>query len=283
MRKGRIMYRHFIEQLPHRELAFSVSLVTGVIFGATAFGEEGQRYCVPHTAAVAVDLSTPTINRKAPNDFSFFEKMTNIGVKTIIRYYDRLDETMPGKTLHRDERDAITKNRFSIAVVFQHNNNDYKKFKDLAKGDLDAARALKLAIENAQPKNSAIYFGVDFDPKAGDTKTYDENVKLNLHNVIVYFTKIKELFSKSPYKVGVYGSGFFCEKLIEDHFAELCWLSPSAFLGTAERIEQKQYDLLQKYPPEDCGGKNVDFNIAKEPSAEFGQFSEYLPLAQGEQ
>jgi hypothetical protein len=45
------------------------------------------------------------------------------GIDTIIRYYDWVEETLPGKTLIRRERDLIAKAGLSLAVIFQHHND----------------------------------------------------------------------------------------------------------------------------------------------------------------
>ena len=57
-------------------------------------------YCVKDTQIAAVDLS-------APVDQAFLNQMQASGINTIIRYYDHEDETLPGKTLRKIERDLI--------------------------------------------------------------------------------------------------------------------------------------------------------------------------------
>ena len=49
---------------------------------------------------------------------------------TVFRYYDYKNETLPGKTLHPDESDAIIAAGLKIGIVFQHHNDDPAKFLD---------------------------------------------------------------------------------------------------------------------------------------------------------
>jgi len=78
-------------------------------------------YCANDPGIEAVDLSEPV-------DQGFLDTMRGIGIKTIIRYYDHEDETLPGKTLRREERNLILANGFATAVVFQHHNNEFASF-----------------------------------------------------------------------------------------------------------------------------------------------------------
>src|SRR5215468_8319504 len=112
-----------------------------------------RNYCATESRVGAVDLSTPV-------DQTFLDTMRGIGIRTIIRYYDHEDETLPGKTLRAAERNLILANGFQTAVVFQHHNNWFASFTP-QRGRQDAERSLALARENLQPKGSAIYFGVD--------------------------------------------------------------------------------------------------------------------------
>ena len=79
--------------------------------------------------------------------------MKAIGVNTIFRYYDHEDETLPGKTLRRAERDAIVMNGLKMGVVFQHRNNQFASFTAL-RGRQDAGRSLILAAETLNRKEA---------------------------------------------------------------------------------------------------------------------------------
>src|SRR5262249_24704495 len=102
----------------------------------------------------AVDISYQTNN-------DFLNRIKAIGVSTVIRYYDWVHETLPGKTLTSGELARIRQNSLELAVVFQHNNDKTSTFETVDRGTIDAKRSLDLARSFEQPANSAIYFGVD--------------------------------------------------------------------------------------------------------------------------
>jgi len=99
-----------------RPAALLCLLLAGLIFWANP--APAGYYCANDPRIEAVDLS-------APVDQGFLDTMRGIGIRTIIRYYDHQDETLPGKTLRRAERDLISANGFKTAVVFQHHNNQF--------------------------------------------------------------------------------------------------------------------------------------------------------------
>src|SRR5690242_12470507 len=139
--------------------------------------------CVTDPRVEAVDSSAPVTQ-------DFLDQMKAIGVNTIIRYYDHDDETLPGKTLRRGERDAIVMNGLKMGVVFQHRNNKFASFTAL-RGRQDAARSLVLAAENSQPRGSAIYFGVD-----GPWRAPHE-----LANIMAYFQEVNTKMAGTGYRV----------------------------------------------------------------------------------
>jgi len=188
--------------------------------------------------------------------------MRGIGIKTIIRYYDHEDETLPGKTLRRDERNLILTNGFNTAVVFQHHNNQFVSFTAL-RGRQDAERSLALAGENSQPPGSAIYFGVD-----GPWQDAYE-----LANVAAYFRELKSRLAGFGYRIGVYGSGLVCNMLLSTGFAELCWLgAPTSWPDYHAYYQTRKWGLAQLRPSQ-CGGRSVDFNLANDIVADYGQFA----------
>jgi hypothetical protein len=188
-------------------------------------------------------------------------QMQASGINTIIRYYDHENETLPGKTLRKVERDLILANGFNIAVVFQHNNNQLPSFTWL-RGRQDAERSLVLAEENSQHKGSAIYFGVD-----GPWNTVYE-----LANILAYFGELKARLAAAAYRVGVYGSGLVCETLLTNGLADLCWLgAPKTWPSYRDYYQTKQRSLAQ-LPTTRCGGRSVDYNLVSGINADYGQF-----------
>ena len=215
----------------------------------------GAYYCANDPRIEAVDLSGPV-------DQGFLDTMRGIGIKTIIRYYDHEDETLPGKTLRKEERNLIVENRFKIAVVFQHYNNQFGSF-TVERGRQDAGRSLALARENSQPRGSAIYFGVD-----GPWQTAYE-----LANVAAYFRELKTRLAGFGYRIGVYGSGLVCNMLLSTGLAELCWLgAPTSWPDYHTYYQTREWGLAQLRTSQ-CGGRSVDFNLANDRLTDYGQFA----------
>jgi Rv2525c-like, glycoside hydrolase-like domain len=219
-----------------------------------ASGAQAGYYCANDPRIEAVDLS-------APVDQSFLDTMRGIGIKTVIRYYDHEDETLPGKTLRAAERNLILTNGFQTAVVFQHHNNRFASFTAL-RGQQDAERSLLLAQENLQPKGSAIYFGVDGPWQAA----------YELANVAAYFRELKARLAGLSYRIGVYGSGLVCNMLLSTGLAELCWLgAPTSWPDYHAYYQTRKWGLAQLRTSQ-CGGRSVDFNLANDSVADYGQF-----------
>ena len=215
---------------------------------------QAEYYCANDPRIEAVDLSVPV-------DQGFLNTMRGIGIKTIIRYYDHEDETLPGKTLRRDESNLISTSGFSTAVVFQHHNNQVASFTAL-RGHQDAERSLALAGENSQPRGSAIYFGVDGPWQAA----------YELANVAVYFRGLKARLTGFGYRVGVYGSGLVCNMLLSTGLAELCWLgAPTSWPDYHGYYQTRKWGLAQLRTSQ-CGGRSVDFDMVNDRVADYGQF-----------
>jgi len=223
-------------------------------FAALTPNARATDLCVTDPRVEAVDSSAPVTQ-------SFLDQMKAIGVNTVIRYYDHEDETLPGKTLRRGERDAILMNGLKMGVVFQHRNDQFASFTAL-RGRQDGERSLILAAENAQPRGSAIYFGVD-----GPWHTPYE-----LANIMEYFREVNARLGGSGYRVGVYGSGLVCNALLANGLAALCWLAaPTSWPEFSDWYQTKRWRLVQ-LPTTQCCGRSVDFNLANGPEAEYGQF-----------
>ncbi|HYZ41532.1 MAG TPA: glycoside hydrolase domain-containing protein [Stellaceae bacterium] len=213
-----------------------------------------NEYCVQDPRVAAADLATPV-------DQSFLHTMNDIGVKTVIRYFDYEQETLPGKTLRPYERDIILSNGLKLAVVFQHHNDRIGSF-TAARGRQDAERSLFLAYENGQPPGSAIYFGVDGNWQSG----------YQLNNIATYFREVNAVLRGVGYRVGVYGSGLVCNMLLSNALADLCWLgAPTSWPQYYDYYMTKKWNLVQ-LPTAQCGGRSVDFNLANGVDADYGQF-----------
>ena len=218
-------------------------------------------FCRPASGADMVDTSAIVTTE-------FLDRMREVGVKTIARYYDYEAETITGKRLRAEELPLIGSYGMSVVVVFQHNNNKPETFNDWAnRGPADAREALKLAAAFNQPPNAAIYFGVDGD-FVGDGAIFHTD------DVISYFDEVNRMFDEVgvSYPVGVYGSGETCVTLIAEGLAGFCWLSHShGFTGTKEVLAEGLFDIEQ-FLHGTCGGREVDFNKVREGVSAFGQW-----------
>ncbi|NCO20423.1 MAG: DUF1906 domain-containing protein [Rhodobacterales bacterium] len=247
-------------QRPSLTICLSLSLS---LYAQPAPGQvrKSDDFCRPDSGVDMVDTSaivTP----------AFLDKMREVGVKTIARYYDYEAETIPGKRLRAEELPLIASYGMSVVVVFQHNNNRPETFNDWAnRGPADAREALALAARFNQPPNGAVYFGVDGD-------FVGNGAIFHTDDVIGYFTEINRVFDAAgvSFPVGVYGSGETCITLMAEGLAGFCWLSHShGFSGTTMALSEGLFDIEQ-FLHGTCGGREVDFNKLRDGVTAFGQW-----------
>ncbi len=189
----------------------AATLVAALCSEAIASGShKSADYCFAGSGMMAADTSQPVTN-------AFLKKMREVGVHTIIRYFDHKNETLPGKTLTFDERMQIAEAGFNILVVFQHWGQRISTFRDRTRGKSDAVRALGLAHDVGQPVGSAIFFAVD-GPWS--------NAK-DMADITRYFTDVRRTVARhgNLYRVGVYGSGKVCGAILDRGLADYCWLA----------------------------------------------------------
>ncbi len=147
-------------------------------FFATVFLVFGQMAaagpaCEAHPGFTAIDASHPMTELTPRGGVPGLTALRQMGVDTIIRYYDNVAETLPCKTLVPEETRAILDAGFSVLAVFQHNNDNPLTFVTPGRATLDAQRAIELALANGQPSGSAIYFGVDGVDGALESANYE--------------------------------------------------------------------------------------------------------------
>lgn len=213
-----------------------------------------EKTCPKAGSVQAVDISEPVSQK-------FLDVMKQLGVHTVIRYYDQTNETLPGKTLKPAETDLLARNGFDVMVVFQHNNNNIASFTE-ARGSSDANRSLQLAASNRQPAGSAIYFGVD----GGWSSAKD------LASIKAYFAKAGPIIRAGGYRIGAYGSGLVCTQLLSSGAVDFCWLAnATGWPGYQDFYATKTWTMVQKLP-QDCGGKNADFNVINPDLAQLGEW-----------
>jgi hypothetical protein len=212
----------------------------------------------------------PSRERVAAIDFSkqadpeALDLARALGATTILRYYDwaegptrekfdfywRAGPTLPGKTLTQKERDLIFSKGFSLGIVFQHRSDLRKTFFDTKRAGFDARRALELAGELGQPKESVIFFSVDFDAR-----------EKNIEHVKRYFETVGEMVGAANYRVGVYGDGYVCAELKRAGLASYCWLSMSTgFSGSRAYHASGRWDVKQCASREASGRSAANFD-----------------------
>lgn len=182
------------------------------------------------------------------------------GVTAIGRYYS----TQTWKIITRREADAIRAAGLQIFAVFEDGAtpDDF----DQDRGVFAGQHALASATALEQDPGSAIYFAVDFDV---DDQTIDDRI-------VPYFQSIAGVLGQGTPKVriGIYGNGLVCRRLLDAGLAELAWLSQS----TGHREHRKFYEsrrwAIAQGMGTKIGGLGVD---PDEVSGDFGAFPRKAP------
>ncbi|MET0545547.1 MAG: glycoside hydrolase domain-containing protein, partial [Caulobacterales bacterium] len=156
------------------------------------------------------------VDASARIDASKAKALKAQGVRTVFRYYCQLPPSIPGKDLQPEEAKIILGEGLSLGVVFQHYNNCFRTFENRW-GKEDAEQALKMAEAIGQPKDSAIYFGVDGDwPWASLSDA-----------IVAYFEDVNRVFEGTGFDVGIYSNGCTCNLIRTRKLAKYFWLSGS--------------------------------------------------------
>jgi len=250
--------------------------------GATAAG-----LLLPTRAFSQIGRSWPSLGcadnrvQMIDGDFAmtkYVEKLKAAGVKTVGRFYDReygkgIGESCyhsPTKVLSKVELAAIEDAGLSVVTIFQHCNADCMNFNvdnpaTADKGRRDATATIQLAADLGQPANTPIYFGIDFNPvQYGSCKIPTDRVWLSVET---YFKQINEVFARTRWQVGIYGSGRTCRLLKEKKLATYFWLSASLaheeqneFFNSGEwHIFQNRIDIQKDYTKK--GDEFIDTNV----------------------
>lgn len=222
---------------------------------------------VKPTEATCPQYKFQALDISGPVDQKFLDHAKHLGVTTIIRYGDHVNETIKGKTPKPAEIELLRKNGFAFMAVFQHNNRWatsagqlYGTFR-ATRGKQDAER-----MQELYPQARSWYYGVDFDAQMGP----------QMNAVEAYAVAFKKVADKYGKPVGVYGSGRTLDYLEKKGLIKYKWLSMSTgFGGTAAMMAKGNYHLLQKIDkvngkPLKCGGRSFDPDIVKE--KDFGQW-----------
>jgi hypothetical protein len=127
---------------------------------------------------------------------------------------------------------------------------------------LDAAAAIAQAKFAGQPKDTAIYFGLDFNFGARidsveeknilGGQTIDNDIRSEINKrVLVYMRTVKAELAKHNYKLGVYGSGDAFKLLsdgLDEPIYDYSWVMASrSFSGTRDFHNAMKWNLFQNW------------------------------------
>lgn len=191
-------------------------------------------------------------------------------IDCVIRYYTKNPESH--KLLRVDEALAICDAGLSLAVVYQDNGSSVAHFnRELGN------QAGRVAVQYAttvigQPRQSAIYFAVDFDASDADVVSH----------IAPHFEGIRAAMAEAGdhYRVGVYGSGLVCSSILDRSLATLGWISNArSWRGSAAFEQSGRWSLLQHLPTT-MGGLPFDPNDVNSDSPDFGAFRIEKPASQ---
>ncbi len=191
------------------------------------------------------------------------------GVETVIRYYNNGNSTgLPQKRLELNEAQALSAGGLKIMVIFQTSQNEADDF-SYDKGFESGTNAYNWAKDTiGQPRNSAIYFAVDYDASPAELAT----------NIIPYFEGVAAAFkdlggASTDYKVGAYGSGLVVNAIKSQGTCEYRWLSQSSgYLGTQDALDNGNYELHQIYPSGVICDIDVDYDVENPNVSDLGTF-----------
>ncbi|MDP5309027.1 TIGR02594 family protein [Paracoccus spongiarum] len=194
-------------------------------------------------------------------------QLAQAGIRVVMRYYNHKDVSLPGKRLTRAEARTLTEAGLSIGAVFQQRgggNGGHIGDLTAMTGQRDAARALQVAADIGQPQGSAIYFAVD----------WDFITKAELASIEAYFGAVNAALAGS-YRVGVYGSGLVCDRLLTKGLVKFAWLSQSqGWSGHDDFLKSQRWALAQAPATTLPGtGYRYDPNYSNTAFPDFGQFT----------
>lgn len=131
-------------------------------------------------------------------DTAKINALSNLGMTFVGRY-------LPGSNypINVTEKNLLLSKNFSIVSIWEKGSPTSASYFSSSRGTSDAKQAIAGATNIGQPKNTPIYFAVDYDASAADV----------VGNIEQYVTAIIAEFNRqnNPYKVGLYGSGAVLE------------------------------------------------------------------------
>lgn len=130
--------------------------------------------------------------------------------------------------LSRTEALHLSSMGLYLVAVFE-NAGDHAEYFSNHQGVMDGSDAFAYAFHSiGQPFKTPVYFAVDYDASEQDLQS----------RIIPYFKGVRYTTSRNDdYFVGVYGSGFVCQRLLSLGLVSYAWLAQST--GWAEYEEFK--------------------------------------------
>lgn len=146
-------------------------------------------------SAKAADCATILTAAKA-------KSLYDNGYRYIGRYLTGTYNGGISKAITREEAQIIFDAGLNFFPIYQTSARSNAYFTE-AQGTADAKAAIEAASKLGVPKNTIIYFAVDFD-------CMDYQIT---SNIIPYFRKVHESMSKSIYRTGIYGTRNACTRV----------------------------------------------------------------------
>lgn len=146
-------------------------------------------------SALASDCATILTPAKA-------QTLYNNGYRYVGRYLTGTYNGGISKAITKEEAQIIFDAGLRFFPIYQTSARTDTYFTE-AQGIADAEEAIAAATELGVPKDTIIYFAVDFD-------AIDSQIT---SNIIPYFRKISEAMSANIYRVGIYGTRNVCSRV----------------------------------------------------------------------
>jgi len=184
--------------------------------------------------------------------------ITAAGMRFIARYYARGNRP---KIIRRPEAQAISGAGVGIVAVWESGYPTTVDYFARTQGNADGADAHARAAEIGQPRDTPIYFAVDYDADPAHIAG----------PILEYFRGVAEGLAAAAggaarYLVGCYGSGFVCTAVRAAGLARFTWLAQST--GWRGYANFADWNIRQGRVTQLCG-LDVDLDEGREPFGEF--------------
>ena len=162
----------------------------------------------------AIDTAYPL------NNPSRLGMMINHGIRCVGRYITPGIIGTEDKMIDRDELADLKSANITTAPIYQSTANELSYFTK-EQGQQDGNTAYYWATQMSLPKNTIIYFAVDYDVLGADIPG----------TVIPYFEGVnKSLRNKGVYRVGVYGTRNVCNQVSDAGLAVTSYVADMSYL-----------------------------------------------------